>query len=95
MELCTARIFVDDLAKARSFYANALRLSLTAYDETSGCCVFKAGAVNLIVESVPSDAPEEDLALAGAPERQAWGGTLATFRDPAGNGLQLVQRPAA
>ena len=28
----------------------------------------------------------------GAPERQYWGGWLATFKDPAGNGLQLVQQ---
>ena len=27
----------------------------------------------------------------GVPELQTWGGTLATFRDPAGNQLQLVQ----
>ncbi len=31
----------------------------------------------------------------GAPELQAWGGVLATFLDPAGNGLQLVQAPSA
>jgi catechol 2,3-dioxygenase-like lactoylglutathione lyase family enzyme len=31
----------------------------------------------------------------GAPERQAWGGMLATLRDPAGNQLQLVQTPNA
>jgi predicted enzyme related to lactoylglutathione lyase len=29
------------------------------------------------------------------PERQPWGGTLATLLDPAGNGLQLVQHPSA
>ncbi|MBK9243689.1 MAG: VOC family protein [Burkholderiales bacterium] len=29
-----------------------------------------------------------------APERQSWGGWLATFADPAGNALQLVQYPA-
>lgn len=29
----------------------------------------------------------------GAPERQAWGGQLATFVDPSGNQLQLVQYP--
>ena len=31
----------------------------------------------------------------GAPEVQSWGGVLATFRDPAGNELQLVQTPSA
>jgi predicted enzyme related to lactoylglutathione lyase len=30
----------------------------------------------------------------GAPEQQFWGGWLATFCDPAGNELQLVQDPA-
>lgn len=29
------------------------------------------------------------------PEPQHWGGWLATFMDPAGNELQLVQQPAA
>lgn len=123
MELCAARIFVNDLAEARSFYAGILKLPLTVDDEPSGYCVFKAGAIDLVMESVPSDASEEDRALIGrftglsfdvpdiqavymellregvvfakAPERQAWGGTLATFLDPAGNKLQLVQRPAA
>lgn len=31
----------------------------------------------------------------GPPEAQPWGGILATFRDPAGNELQLVQAPGA
>lgn len=31
--------------------------------------------------------------FSGAPERQAWGGWLATFEDPAGNQLQIVQNP--
>lgn len=30
----------------------------------------------------------------GSPEKQFWGGILATFRDPSGNELQLVQLPA-
>lgn len=35
------------------------------------------------------------VAFSGQPERQAWGGTLATFRDPSGNELQIVQQPVA
>ncbi|HEY7772829.1 MAG TPA: VOC family protein [Marinagarivorans sp.] len=31
--------------------------------------------------------------FSGEPEQQYWGGWLATFVDPAGNGLQLVQQP--
>lgn len=31
----------------------------------------------------------------GVPERQLWGGTLATLQDPAGNQLQIIEYPAA
>lgn len=31
----------------------------------------------------------------GAPEKQAWGGILATLQDPSGNELQIVQHPTA
>jgi predicted enzyme related to lactoylglutathione lyase len=31
----------------------------------------------------------------GAPEKQFWGGILATLQDPSGNELQIVQRPTA
>lgn len=36
---------------------------------------------------------DQGVEFIGAPELQPWGGVLATFLDPAGNGLQLVQRP--
>ncbi len=35
------------------------------------------------------------VSFRGLPQRQSWGGTLATLRDPEGNELQIVQRPAA
>ena len=31
----------------------------------------------------------------GLPEKQFWGGILATLQDPSGNELQIVQQPAA
>ena len=31
----------------------------------------------------------------GLPEKQFWGGILATLRDPSGNELQIVQQPTA
>ena len=34
------------------------------------------------------------VVFTGAPEVQFWGGMLATLRDPDGNQLQIVQRPA-
>ena len=123
MELNAARIFVTDLAEAKSFYETALALPLKIDGEEHGFLVFRSGGLDVIVESVSVDAPDDDRALvgrftglsfavqdiqskytellakgvtfAGAPERQAWGGTLATFMDPAGNGLQLVQGRAA
>jgi len=33
------------------------------------------------------------VAFTGLPERQFWGGTLATLRDPAGNEIQICQQP--
>jgi catechol 2,3-dioxygenase-like lactoylglutathione lyase family enzyme len=123
MQLSAARVFVDDIAQAKAFYVSTLALPLQADGERHGYCVFDAGGITLVVESVPHDAPAEDRALVGrftglsfavadiqatyaqllargvqfqgAPERQFWGGTLATFSDPAGNGLQIVEGPKA
>ena len=123
MELNTARVFVTDLAKARSFYETTLALPLKIDGESYGFCVFRPGGMDLVIESVPADAPDDDrilvgrftglsftvpdihskyaellakgVSFSGEPELQAWGGTLATFVDPAGNGLQLVQSRAA
>ncbi|MDO9355028.1 MAG: VOC family protein [Solirubrobacteraceae bacterium] len=121
MNLTTARIFVRDLEQARRFYADTLGLKLVAAGMEHGYCVFDAGGLQLVVESVPDDAPEDEqvlvgrftglsfsvadvaqahrsllaagVAFTGEPERQAWGGTLATLRDPAGNQLQIVLPP--
>lgn len=35
------------------------------------------------------------VTFTGAPERQFWGGTLATLQDPSGNELQIVQLPTS
>ena len=118
MELNAARIFVTDLAEARAFYETVLALPLKIDGTSHGFCVFHSGGLDLVVETVPADAPDDERLLvgrftglsfavadirskytellakgvtfSGAPELQAWGGTLATFMDPAGNGLQLV-----
>lgn len=123
MQLNTARVFVKDLAAAKAFYAHALALPLKADGEPHGYCVFQSGSAELVVESVPAEAPDEEqilvgrftglsftvadiqstcaqlrargVSFSGDPERQAWGGTLATFRDPSGNELQIVQQPSA
>jgi uncharacterized glyoxalase superfamily protein PhnB len=100
-----------------------LGLLLKVDGERFGYCVSGGGAMELVVESVADDAPDEERLLvgrftglsftvqdiraryaellsrgvvfSGEPERQAWGGTLATFADPAGNELRLVEPPAA
>ena len=121
MNLNTARIFVKDMTTARHFYSEKLALPLKADGGEYGYCVFSAGNTELVVETVPDDAPAEDQALVGRftglsfavqdieqkhrelkalgvhftglPEKQSWGGILATMQDPAGNALQIVQRP--
>jgi catechol 2,3-dioxygenase-like lactoylglutathione lyase family enzyme len=123
VNLNTARIFVRDIARARTFYGATLGLRIRAGSVGDGYCVFDAGNCELVVESVAADAPAEDQALVGRftglsflvpsvhvthqdlvgkgvhftgpPERQFWGGTLATFSDPDGNELQIVHRDPA
>ena len=123
MELNTARIFVNELATAKSFYSELLGLAIKADGSDFGYCVFQAGTTDLVVETIASDAPEEDRVLVGRftglsftvkdaaakhqqlaargvlftglPEKQQWGGILATLQDPSGNQLQIVQHPTA
>lgn len=38
------------------------------------------------------DLRSRGVVFVGPPERQSWGGTVASFRDPDGNQFQLVQR---
>ncbi|QGW83771.1 VOC family protein [Variovorax paradoxus] len=45
------------------------------------------------VQSKYSELASLGVAFSGLPEQQAWGGILATLRDPSGNELQLVQQP--
>jgi len=65
MQLHTARIFVRDLADASRFYEEVLGLPLTADGREQGFCVFDAGPMSLVVESVEEDAPAEDRMLVG------------------------------
>ena len=39
------------------------------------------------------DLRSRGVAFTGEPEKQSWGGTLATFKDPAGNELQICELP--
>lgn len=122
MNLNAVRVFVRDIVAARDFYAQRLGLPLQHDGSAQGFCVFRPGALQLIVETVPADAPPDDQVLVGrftglsfqvgnaaqahealraqgvefteAPERQGWGGVVATFLDPFGNALQICEYPA-
>lgn len=122
MELNTVRVFVNDINAAKDFYEKKLGIPVKVDGRGHGYCVFKSGSVDLVIETVPDDAPEEDRVMVGRftglsfsvsdidakylelktvgvhftglPEKQFWGGILATFQDPSGNQLQVVQLPA-
>jgi len=65
VKLSTARIFVRDLEAARAFYRDALGLKLRGGDPKLGYCVFDSGGTQLVVESVPDDAPADEKILVG------------------------------
>ncbi|MCU0950999.1 MAG: VOC family protein [Burkholderiaceae bacterium] len=65
MKLAALRLFVRDLSAARSFYRDQLGLALTADGAAHGFLVFDLDGADLVVESVPVDAPAEDQALVG------------------------------
>ena len=116
MQLYGIRIFVDDLAAARPFYADILCLPIIW--EFEGTAIGYDAGAQIIVEAVPPDAEAEDRILVGRfagcsltteniesacsdlaakgveftgpPAKQAWGGTLAHFKDPSGNVLTLL-----
>lgn len=57
------RIFVRELAAARSFYADTLGLRCTAQGD--GWFVCRSGGIDLVVEAVPPDAPADEQVLVG------------------------------
>jgi catechol 2,3-dioxygenase-like lactoylglutathione lyase family enzyme len=116
MKLFGVRIFVDDYAQARAFYAETLGLPVAWEMPDLEAFGVEAGAAQIIVECEGPESPArayvgrfagvslavdeiaatyEDLkakgvAFEGPPEKQPWGGTLAHFKDPAGNILTLL-----
>jgi len=65
MKIAALRIFVDDLAAARDFYAGALGLLLGEDGARYGWCVFDGGGARLVLESVAPDAAPDDRSLVG------------------------------
>lgn len=47
------------------------------------------------IETKHQELTSRGVHFTGMPEKQFWGGILATFQDPSGNELQIVQRPTA
>src|SRR5499433_1184854 len=85
----------SDKADFINFDWNGLRLSVSVHDRVAGASRDPLRLmINFTVTDI--DAVHERLVRAGvvftrAPEREEWGGRVATFADPDGNILQLHQ----
>jgi predicted enzyme related to lactoylglutathione lyase len=95
MRLTAVRIFVEDLATARRFYAETLGLTMQFDGSVHGYCVFKAGAADLVIESVAADAPDEDRALVGRFSGLSFSvpDAEATYRQLAAQGVTFTGLP--
>lgn len=67
MRLAAVRVQVHGLDRALDFYGRQLGLPLKVDGRPLGWCVFALGEVDLVIESVASDAPEDEQALVGRP----------------------------
>lgn len=65
MKLSALRLYVHRLDRAHDFYAHRLGLTLKADGRAQGWCVYALGEVDLVVEAVAPDAPEDEQALVG------------------------------
>ena len=80
-----------------AFQLGEARLSVGTHDEVRGPTAESVRVtVNLNVDDI--HATYHDLRARGVvfvrpPEREHWGGWVASFRDPDGNLLQLLQQP--
>jgi catechol 2,3-dioxygenase-like lactoylglutathione lyase family enzyme len=96
MQLSAARVFVRDLTAARRFYGQTLGLPLHADGSAFGYCVFRAGSVDLVVESVPADAPPDDQALVGRFTGLSFrvDDAEAAYRDLLARGVTFTEPPS-
>ncbi|MFY7973412.1 MAG: VOC family protein [Rubrivivax sp.] len=63
MKVAAVRLFFDDLAAAVPFYARTLGLPLKFGAAEDGFAVFDGGGVDLVLEFVPDNAPEDERVL--------------------------------
>jgi len=90
--LSAARIFVDDLERARGFYGDVLELRETA--ATSEWAVFDIdGKQQLIIEKVPPDDPEHDLVGRFLAVSFEVDDIEATFRNLTAKGVSFPEPP--
>jgi predicted enzyme related to lactoylglutathione lyase len=117
--LSAVRVFVRNLPEAVAFYTTNFAWPVISDGTSQGYFVFDVRDINLVLESVALDAPEDEQALVGRftgisfgvedigsaytrmrangvvftgePEKQFWGGIVATLHDTAGNEIQIVE----
>jgi predicted enzyme related to lactoylglutathione lyase len=81
-----------------AFSFGDIRLSLGTHSEVAGSSRDPYRImVNLAVDDIAQVAhrlEERGVELLRQPEQEAWGGWVATFQDPDGNVLQLLQQPS-
>ena len=89
--LNAARIFVDDLERARRFYGDVLALRETS--ATPDWAVFDIDGKNLVVEKVPPDDPEHDLVGRFLAVSFDVDDIDAAYRDLTAKGVSFVEPP--
>lgn len=81
-----------------NFELGAQRLTVTTHDGVRGAAADPLRVmVNLEVDDIAAEHARlvtAGVAFTRAPEREPWGGWVATLADPDGNTLQLFQLPA-
>lgn len=82
-----------------AFQLGPARLSVGLHSQVQGPAKEPVRVtVNLAVDDIHTVYDEltaHGVAFVRPPEREHWGGWVASFRDPDGNLLQLLQQPAA
>ncbi|MCK7498834.1 MAG: VOC family protein [Comamonadaceae bacterium] len=97
MRLSAARLFVDDLRAARTFYGAQLALPLRAASPGDAWLVFDAGGLDLVIEPVRADAAAEERALVGRFSGLSFAADdiAATHRRPLAAGVPFCAEPEA
>ncbi len=89
--LSAARVFVDDLERARRFYGDVLELRETS--ATADWAFFDIDGKNLVVEKVPPDDPERSLVGRFLAVSFGVDDIEATYRDLTAKGVAFEEPP--